>query len=130
MSGNRFACPLIITLNHVGCIQNITTLSGLSSVSHVAASSCLACPLLSLLLWPMCLPRMALPTDLMGMHSPPTLTNGIDNVTCEDKDVSKVCVCLWIKYTKLPGQHLPKIITLQKMTISQIKQLLQNYKET
>lgn len=88
------------------------------------------CPLLSLLLWPTCLPRMALPMDLMGMPSPPTLTNGIDNVTCEDKDVSKVRVCLWIKYTKLPGQHLPKIIMLQKVTISQIKQLLQNYKET
>lgn len=87
------------------------------------------CPVLSLLPWPTRLPRMALPHYRPGRdaQSPP-LTNAIGNVTCEDKDASEVC--LWIKHTKLPGQHLPKLIMLQRMTISQIKRSVGNYKET
>lgn len=68
----------------------MTSPSGLSSVSHVAAGSCLAVPLLSLLLWP---PKDGSPSPWawQGCRASP-LTNGIDNVTCEDEDVSKVCV--------------------------------------
>lgn len=49
----------------------------------------------------------------------------------EDKDVCElsICVCLQMKHTQLPSQHLSKSIMLQKMIINQIKQLLGNYKK-
>lgn len=49
----------------------------------------------------------------------------------EDKDVCElsICVCLQMKHTQLPSQHLSKLIMLQKMIINQIKQLLGNYKK-
>lgn len=43
-SRNRSACPLIITFNCMGCIQN-TSDSGLNSVSHMAAGCGKAVPL-------------------------------------------------------------------------------------
>lgn len=75
--------------------------------------------------------QLSLTVDLAGMHST-ALTNGIGNVIPEDKDVWElnICVCLQMKHAQLPGQHLPKLIMLQKMIICQIKQLLGNYKET
>lgn len=39
-----------------------------------------------------------------------------------------ICVCLEMKHIKLPGQHLPKLIMLQKMIISQIKPSLDEFK--
>lgn len=131
-SGNRLSCPLSITFNCVGCTQN-TSRSGLNSVSHTAVGSCSAMP-------------FALPAPVV--HTPPRegspllwiwqgctaplSTNCIDNVTPEDKDVCEVSiyVCPQMKHIQLPGQHLTKLVMLQKMIISQIKQLLGNYKKT
>lgn len=72
--------------------------------------------------------QLSLTVDLARMHSMPS-TSGIGNVIPEDKDVCELSVCLQMKHTQLPSQHLPKMIMLQ-MIISQIKQLLGYYKKT
>lgn len=47
-------------------------------------------------------PRMALPHyGPGGGYTALPLTNGIDNVTCEDKDGSKVCMCVCLSVDQI-----------------------------